>query len=226
MDATIEKAMVDPARTPDQAAPQARARRSRAGTQRKLEHLLSVAASLIARKGYEQTAIRDVGRETGVSLPGMYYYFTSKEDLLFQIQHKTFSSLVEAQEAAAAVAEAPERKLRRLLAGHLAFYAKHPNEMKVCTFELESVRAEAYREVKQLRNRYYRVMATIIDEILERQGRRDAKGLRERHLTLFVFGMLNWIFMWHDPARDGPVERLGDEMADLVLDGLGRAHSD
>jgi AcrR family transcriptional regulator len=40
-------------------------RRSRAGTQRKLEHLLSVAAGLIAEKGYEETAIRDVGRETG-----------------------------------------------------------------------------------------------------------------------------------------------------------------
>jgi hypothetical protein len=40
---------------------------------------------------------------------------------------------------------------------------------------------------------------------------------------LFVFGMLNWIFMWYDPERDQPVERLGDEMVDLLLGGLGAA---
>jgi AcrR family transcriptional regulator len=195
-------------------------RRPRARTQEKLEHLLSVAAGLIARQGYEQTAIRDVGRATGASLPGMYYYFKSKEDLLFQIQHRAFSSLLEAQEQEFAVEETPERKLRRLIVGHLAFSALHPNEMKVCTFELESVRDEAYREIEQLRRRYYRLLASVVGELVKQSGREDPRGLAGRHVTLFVFGMLNWTFMWYDPQRDGPVENLGDEMADLVLPGL------
>ncbi len=210
-------------RTPDAVLPRERVRRPRAGTQRKLERLLTTAAALIARKGYEQTAIRDVGRETGVSLPGMYYYFRSKEDLLFQIQHRTFSSLLEAQQAEFAVPEPPESKLRRLIMGHLAFYARHPNEMKVCTFELESVRDEAYREIESLRRRYYRLVASVIEAVLARDGRHEPGSLRGRHPTLFVFGMLNWIFMWYDPNRDGPVERLGEEMADLVLHGLAGA---
>jgi len=200
--------------------PRERVRKPRAGTQRKLEHLLSVAAALIARQGYEQTAIRDVGRESGASLPGMYYYFKSKKDLLFRIQQRAFESLLEAQEREFAVDELPGKKLRRLIVGHLAFYARHPNEMKVCTFELESVRDEAYREIERLRRRYYRLVASVIDDILARDGRRDPGGLLGRHLTLFLFGMLNWIFMWYDPKRDGPVERIGDEMAGLVLHGL------
>jgi hypothetical protein len=32
--------------------------------------------------------------------------------------------------------------------------------------------------------------------------------------------MMNWVFMWHDPARDPPVEQLGEPMLDLVLNGL------
>ncbi len=210
-------------KAPEAVLPRERVRRPRAGTERKLELLLSTAASLIARKGYEQTAIRDVGRETGVSLPGMYYYFKSKEDLLFKIQHRTFSSLLEEQQAAFALPELPEEKLRRLIVGHLAFYARHPSEMKVCTFELESVRDEAYRAIEGLRRRYYRLVASVIEQLLAREGRHDPGGLAGRHRTLFVFGMLNWIFMWYDPERDGPVERLGDEMADLVLHGLARA---
>jgi len=211
---------------PDEAAARARGRRSRAGTQQKLENLLSAAAGLIAKKGYEQTSIRDVGREVGASLPGMYYYFKSKEDLLFQIQHRTFASLLEAQLAGVDGHDPPDRKLRRLIAGHLAFYARHPREMKVCTFELESLRGEAYRDIESLRRRYYRLLATVVGEILARTGRPDPDGLLVRHQTLFVFGMLNWIFMWYDAERDGPVERLGEEMAETVLQGLGHTCGD
>ncbi|MBZ5637143.1 MAG: TetR/AcrR family transcriptional regulator [Acidobacteriia bacterium] len=207
-------------RAPDPVLAERGPRRSRPRTQEKLANLLSVAAALIARRGYEQTAIRDVGRATGASLPGMYYYFKSKGDLLFQIQHRAFSSLLEAQEREFAVEEPPERKFRRLIVGHLAFYARHPNEMKVCTFELESVRDEAYREIEELRRRYYRLLASVVGELLKKAGREDPRRLASRHITLFVFGMLNWTLMWYDPQRDGPVENLGDEMADLVLPGL------
>jgi hypothetical protein len=40
---------------------------------------------------------------------------------------------------------------------------------------------------------------------------------------MYIFGMLNWIFMWYDPARHGPVEQIGEEMLDLILHGLRRA---
>jgi hypothetical protein len=46
------------------------------------------------------------------------------------------------------------------------------------------------------------------------------QAARSRHASLFVFGMLNWIFMWYDPARHGTVEQIGDEMIDLALNGL------
>ncbi len=197
-----------------------RARRTRAGTQQKLENLLAGAAALIAGKGYEQTAIRDVGRETGVSLPGMYYYFKSKEDLLFQIPHRTFASLLDAQQAVQDAGDPPERRLRRLIVGHLAFYAQHPNEMKVCTFELESLKGQPYERIKELRRRYYGLLAGVIGDALRCRRRSDSNRLVVRHLTLFAFGMLNWIFMWYDPARDGPVERLGEEMTEMVLHGL------
>jgi Tetracyclin repressor-like, C-terminal domain len=44
-----------------------------------------------------------------------------------------------------------------------------------------------------------------------------------RHATLFVFGMLNWVFMWYDPARHGRLEQIGEEMLALILNGLKRA---
>ena len=205
------------------AVPGRRGRGARAATQQKLDRLLERAAALIAEKGFEATSIRDVGREVAASLAGMYYYFASKEDLLYQIQYRTFSQMLAVQERIAALPGTPEARFRRLVIGHLAFFAQHPNEMKVCTYELESLKGDPYHEVEEVRRRYYRLMAGIVSELMDGPPGDGVESRESRHATLFIFGMLNWVFMWYDPARDAPLDELGEEMVALVLNGLKRS---
>jgi AcrR family transcriptional regulator len=198
---------------------------ARRQTQQKADWLLRAAAEVIAEQGFEATSLRDVGRRLGVSLGGMYYYFTSKDDLLFQIQHRTFGSLLEAQESVGAATPKPVDRLRALLAGHLAFFAQHPNEMKICTYELESLGGERYARVLSLRRRYYRVLADAVAGVAGESLAKGRESTRGRHLTLFIFGMLNWAFMWYQRDRDGSVEALADEMMGMLLHGIGRRRS-
>lgn len=195
-----------------------RRRAPRAATQQKLEAILETAAGLIADKGFEATSMRDVSRAAGVSLAGLYHYFDSKEELLYQIQYRTFFALLAAQEERAAQPGAPEARLRQLVIGHLAFFTSHPNELKVCTYELASLQGERYETTESLRRRYYQLMTSVVSALMGENG--DGTSRRSRHASLFVFGMLNWIFMWYDPARFGTVEEIGEEMIDLILNGV------
>ena len=195
-------------------------RTPRASTRRKLDRLLAKAAGLIADKGFAAMSMRDLQASLRVSLAGLYHYFASKEDLLFQVQHRTFSSLLEQQERVAAEPGTPEERLGRLLTSHLQFYARHPNELKVCTFEMESLRGKPYRILEDVRRRYYQLMTSAVAEVVDGPASGASETRRTRHATLFVFGMLNWIFMWYDPARHGTVEQLSREMCDLLLNGL------
>ena len=197
--------------------------RPRLATQVKVDQLLGTAAALIAEKGYEAASMRDVSRAAGgVSLAGLYHYFASKEDLLYQLQYRTFGALLSGQEQIAAQPGTAEERFRRLVIGHLKFFAGHRNELKACTYELESLSGEPYHAVEGLRRRYYRLMTSVIAELAE--GTAAAPESREsRHAALFIFGMLNWIFMWYDQARHGTVEEIGEEMLDLVLNGLRRS---
>ncbi len=186
----------------------------------KLEKLLTVAAELMAVQGYDQTSVRDVARETGFSLAGMYYYFQSKEDLLYQIQYRTFDSLLQEQEGISRGEGSAEERLRLFVQNHLSFYTTHFNEMKVCTFELHSLKDERYTTIESLRRKNFKIAMEIVREIVEGSGRPDDGGEVVRHYTLFIFGMLNWIFMWFDPERDAPLEKLSDELVQLALHGL------
>ncbi|MBI5512103.1 MAG: TetR/AcrR family transcriptional regulator [Deltaproteobacteria bacterium] len=185
----------------------------------RLEILLGKAARLMAKEGYHHTSMRDVARDASCSLAGLYHYFSSKEDLLFQVQHRVFASLLAAQEQSLKAPGPLEERLRLLVQNHLSFFTRHAAELKVCTFELESLSGASYRRVEELRRRYYRLVADLVGELATRSGAAPS-DVEVRRLTLFVFGILNWIFMWFDPARDTPIETLGDEIVNLVLYGL------
>ena len=119
-------------------------RLARASTRKNLDRVLMKAATLIAEKGFEATSMRDLSRAMKMSLAGLYHYFSSKEDLLFQLQFRTFWSLLAQQQKLAAERGTPEERFARLLVGHLRFYAEHTNELKACTFELESLSGSQY----------------------------------------------------------------------------------
>ena len=197
-------------------------RLARASTQKKLDELLMKAASLIARKGFEATSMRYLAKAIDASLAGLYHYFSSKEDLLFQLQYRTFGSLLEQQQAVAAEPGTPEERFARLITGHLQFYSRHRNELKACTFELESLTGKPYETVEAIRRRYYRLMTSVVADVIGGPSSNGKETRKSRHATLFLFGMLNWIFMWYEPSRHGTVEQIGQEMQELVLDGLRR----
>lgn len=184
--------------------------------------LLGKAATLIASKGYHHMSMRDVSRATGYSLAGLYHYVESKEDLLFQIQHRFFSTLVEEQGKVRAGTEPVEARFRALMENHLSFFARHADELKVCTYELHSLEGGPFDRVAVTRKRYFRLMADVVKELVGSTNGRSA-DLKVRHQTMFVFGALNWIFMWYDQKKDGLPARLADELSDFVLRGLSGA---
>src|ERR1700690_2869497 len=62
---------------------------------RRLAKILVHATNVFYEKGYAAASMRDLSRASGVSLSGLYYYFESKEELLYLIQKHTFTTIVD-----------------------------------------------------------------------------------------------------------------------------------
>src|SRR6476619_8562163 len=86
--------------SPIQAQPASRRRASASGPRletrfdRRLARILVHATNVFCDKGYAAASMHDLSRASGVSLSGLYYYFESKEELLYLIQKDTFSTIV------------------------------------------------------------------------------------------------------------------------------------
>ena len=89
----------------------------------KLEFILRTSARIFADKSYHSTSMRDISRETKVSLAGLYHYCKSKEELLFLIQDNCFGRVLERLEERLADVVDPVLKLRIFIENHLSFFA-------------------------------------------------------------------------------------------------------
>lgn len=52
------------------------------------EQIFQAASKLIQKKGYHKTTLRDLSKETGISLGNLYDYIATKEDVLYMVHEK------------------------------------------------------------------------------------------------------------------------------------------
>src|ERR1700686_2014024 len=89
---------------------------------RRLAEILAHATDVFCEKGYEGASMRDLSRASGMSLAGLYYYFESKERLLFLIQKHTFTTIVQRLKARLEDLADSEERVRIFILNHLEYF--------------------------------------------------------------------------------------------------------
>jgi AcrR family transcriptional regulator len=190
----------------------------------KLVHVLKKAAAIFAQKGYHSTSIRDISRSTGMSLSGLYYYFASKEELLFLIQDYCFGTLVDEAKNLLDGVDDPVQRIRLLIENHLNYFVNNMNEMKVLSHEANSISGDFLKKVNSKKRQYVEIVMDLLSEIARIH---KIQGLDVRVATFSLFGMMNWIYNWYNPRKDVDVGELSRNMTRLFLLGfLGGASVD
>lgn len=184
----------------------------------KLHHILLHAAQIFADQGFEGASIRDISRATGVSLSGLYYYFESKQKLLYLIQYNAFTLILERAHKRLAGVRDPQSRLRTLVQNHIEYFLSHPNEMKVLSHEEEALGAPYRDEIVAIKRRYYLLAREIFDAVTAEGSL--APGLSARVAVLSLFGMMNWIYKWHNSKVDPNAEQLTESIVNIFLHGV------
>ena len=183
----------------------------------KLVHVLKTSAGVFADKGYHSTSMRDISRATKMSLSGLYYYFKSKEELLFLIQDYCFSTVIDDCRRLLEGVDDPVRRLKLLIENHLNYFVNNMNEMKVLSHEANSISRDMFRKVNNKKRQYVDLVMSLLGEIA-REQRADAVDIRVA--TFSLFGMMNWIYNWYDPRKDVDVAGLSQNITRLFLSGF------
>jgi AcrR family transcriptional regulator len=183
--------------------------------EKRLDSILKAAARVMAKDGFEGASVRKVAAEAKIGLSGIYYYFRSKDEMLFALQEDTFSSLVESLEKKLLRLESPEDKLRAVVENHLQFFSRQMEDLKVCSYEIGSLSGQYYDEILKIRRRYFGLVKDVVAENIP-----ASSGIDPNLAALFLFGSLNWIFMWYDVERNRDIGKLSSQLIRIYLEGI------
>jgi TetR/AcrR family transcriptional regulator, cholesterol catabolism regulator len=183
---------------------------------RRMAEILAHATDVFCEKGYEGASMRDLSRATGMSLAGLYYYFESKERLLFLIQKHTFSTIVQQLKKRLEGVSDAEERIRIFILNHLEYFLANQAAMKVLSHEDDALKNGFGSQVAAIKREYYRICVKLLDDL---KRERDFQ-FSTRIAVMSLFGMVNWIYTWHNPRVDEDAATLARQMGDIFLRGL------
>lgn len=185
----------------------------------RLNHILEAATILIARVGYQEASMRGVAKAANVSLAGMYHYFDSKEKMLFLIQFRAFTSLLNNLREKLHGVEEPVAQLGVMVRAHIEYFVANMAALKVCSHELDSLKGAAYEQTRNIRREYYEETRAIVNRILDRHAPNSSL---DRHVaTMCLFGTLNWLYRWYNPNEGRSAAVLARQITAQFLHGVG-----
>ena len=182
------------------------------------EKILKEAVHLFASRGFDATSVQDIVAAAHVTKGAFYYYFTSKNDLLYEI-HQGFMAVANAHaEATLALGLTPEETLRALIVTLIEGIATFQEEVTVFFREMHRLSPEHHSAMRADRDRYERVYSAVIE-----QGQADGafrSDISSRLQTLGILSMCNGTYHWYRRGGSVPAQAIGKAFADMLLVGI------
>jgi AcrR family transcriptional regulator len=159
--------------------------------------ILRRAAELFARFGYSGTSITMIAQACGMSKALLYHYYPDKEAVLYDILYAHLQLLIAAVETVAAATTDPGERLYAIAAALLDNYRDADAEHQIQIANLKLLPADKQEQLRALE----RVLVTIFSDAIAAAIPAIGRGPLLKPLTMSMFGMLNWHYLWFRPGK-------------------------
>lgn len=180
-----------------------------------LDPVLGAALREFVQSGYHGTSVRDIARRCGLSVSGLYHYYTSKQEMLATLLRSTMEELLWRSESARDEGDAPTSRFCRLIE-HLALFHTYRRELGfVGAAEMRSLHPANRDEIAGMRHAQQRLVDA---EVANAVADGDFRTPHPREAARAVVTMCTALPTWFSP--DGPLtpEQIAKQYVDFALD--------
>lgn len=184
----------------------------------KRERILGTAARVFADEGFARASMSQIARDCGISKANIYHYYSSKDALLFDILDTYLCKLRDRLAAVESEGHDPEQHLFEFLHETLLAYQGMDNEHKIQTEGVPLLPLDQQTILKGYQRDMVKQLSSIVQRIAPQALTGDKVKLRA--VTMSVFGMVNWFYMWNHGADEAERADYAKMVAKLTTDGV------
>lgn len=185
----------------------------------KIERIHDAAAALFAERGFHATRMQDVAEAVDMQKGSLYYYFSSKEDLLVSLVESRVGAALDRLRTIVDDGTPIDVRVRSAVAGHLTVFQERADVYTIFNSEkLHSISRDTAEKVDELGREYERLWADLLsDGVAAGAFRRD---LDVPVTVKAILGMCNMTLSWFRPGGRLTIGEVAGRFADLVLVGI------
>lgn len=184
---------------------------------KKKKVVCDIAAKLFAEKGFENTSTRDISKAAGMSDAGLYYYFDSKESLLYEILEEILSTGLELVRKIDQSDQSFEEKLMDFTKFYTRYYSPEIDKLKLLVEEQKKVNQEHKRRLDEIQREYLDIMIRILDGLNEESKMAD---IDSTVCAFSFFAMVHWVYRWYNPKGKISPEQLSEIFNRIIYYGI------
>jgi len=181
----------------------------------------AVSIDLFYKKGYFATSISDIARASGIQKASIYYHYSNKEDILYDILKTTASDINESIDKCLTGVNSAEERLRIAIQNHVFFHIDRQKEAIISDSELRGLSVDNYKAIVKLRDEYDYKLQSIIKQGID-QGIFSNMDLKI--LSYAIITMCTAVCMWFNPSGRLSKEEVAQIYTDFILKGLKRGN--
>jgi AcrR family transcriptional regulator len=190
--------------------------RMRPRGERKRIEILRAAAAVFRRRGYHGASVDQIARALKMAPGNLYYYFRNKEEILYLCHDYSLELILKELKDVEKSDLPPDQQIHRLIVAfvHLFIDVLHGTAW---TLEVEALSRQVRKKVIAKRDRIDKGFRKILSNGMQSGLFAD----RDPTLASFViFGAINWIPRWYDPAGRATSHEIAQVFADYLVSGL------
>ncbi len=179
---------------------------------------LDAAAHLFRVRGFADVSMIEVAQEIGLSKPGLYHHWASKDALLQTIVRLSGELLLAHLEAVLDSESDPVARLRSYIVTRLETVADYQDFFNVMWQERATVGAESFTELSARAELYRARVRDLIDAAKAVDGLKH--GIDTHLLMLALDGMTGWACSWYHPAKGKTPMEIGQAFWLMLSGGI------
>jgi len=186
------------------------------------DKILEAAENLFSKKGYYDTSMDEIVKESGLSKGAIYGYFDSKEELFAALQDRDLSSSLAKIKESFSQDDSASVKLEK--AAHIAFSVLVGKSRQACRMNLEfGVAAPRMKSLMHRQDDRYDIVHRLIEEIVE-EGIRTGEFRRDIDIDVtasILEAVVDGLALhWATTSHDLNWKKLEEQVRLVILKGL------
>lgn len=181
------------------------------------EIIKKVSIKFFYKKGYFATSISDIARAAKIKKSSIYYHYSSKQEILFDIFKSTMKDLDEYLELQLREVDGSEERMQTAIQSHIHFHVERQKEVIISDSELRGLTAKNYKTIIKMRDQYEHKFQILIERGIEEDI--FAKN-NFKILSYAITTMCSAVAYWFNPKGRLSKEDISNIYSDLILNGL------